>query len=327
MVEVDRFSKYARKELKMLPESNLTDLVNLINEVKTYRSLNEANTSSHIIIPFLYALNWNIHSCSELEHQYTIENGIIDLALKIDGIVKVLIEIKKMDENISKWEHQIRKYAIDRNIYLFILTNGIRWQFYTWLKQGIGFHNFITLDINIDDKIYIAKILYNLLSKERIASDVSRNYISTMVITHSGSSLYSAIEEVWYQMLEEPSPLLCKLVADNVHNSFQISAKAIDVEKIIKDYNHELKKIRGCITPKDKDQQKYPVIEKLRNLILKLYKKKGGDQVVPIREIMPYVFRQMKSSEVNEGLKVLCSIGFCELVGRKIKILDEKAGE
>ena len=66
--------------------------------------------------------------------------------------------------------------------------------------------------------------------------------------------------------------------------------------------------------------------DKLKGVILRLMKKKK-DVIVPIREIMPYVFRQMTTQEVDTAIGVLCGIGFCELVGRKIKVLDEKAGD
>ncbi len=63
----------------------------------------------------------------------------------------------------------------------------------------------------------------------------------------------------------------------------------------------------------------------LRDTILKLSKKKK-DNIVPIREIMPYVYRKMTTQEVEEGINTLCSIGFCKLVGRKIEVLDQKIG-
>ena len=66
-------------------------------------------------------------------------------------------------------------------------------------------------------------------------------------------------------------------------------------------------------------------VDRIRNVILKLQKKKKSD-IIPKREIMPYVFRQMKSEEVDEGIRMLCSLGFCELVGAKVKVLDKSIG-
>jgi hypothetical protein len=66
--------------------------------------------------------------------------------------------------------------------------------------------------------------------------------------------------------------------------------------------------------------------DKMRGVILRLYKKKNKEEI-PIRDIMPYVFRQMTKQEVDAAVEALCSIGFCELVGRKVRVLDEKMGE
>lgn len=66
--------------------------------------------------------------------------------------------------------------------------------------------------------------------------------------------------------------------------------------------------------------------DRVREVILRLVKKKK-DNIVPIREIMPQVYRTIKSTqEINERIEMLCNIGFCELVGRKVRMLDEKAG-
>jgi hypothetical protein len=65
--------------------------------------------------------------------------------------------------------------------------------------------------------------------------------------------------------------------------------------------------------------------EKLKGVILRL-KGKKKDSIIPIRDIMPYVFRQMTTEEVNTAINVLCGIGFCRLVGRKVEVLDENAG-
>jgi len=65
--------------------------------------------------------------------------------------------------------------------------------------------------------------------------------------------------------------------------------------------------------------------DRLRYVILKLKKKKKTDEVAR-RDVMPYVFRQMKGEEFDTALNMLCGLGFCELKGSKIKVLDEKAG-
>jgi hypothetical protein len=138
-------------------DSKLSSFMVLLGEVRHYSALNEANTKSGIIVPILQALQWNVRSPFEVVREYTLDNGTVDYALKIFDEIKVLIEVKKMSENLDKCEYQIKKYAIDKNVYLFILTDGIRWQFYTWLKEGIEIFKFYDLDINTHESQYVAK--------------------------------------------------------------------------------------------------------------------------------------------------------------------------
>jgi len=63
------------------------------------------------------------------------------------------------------YENQIRKYALNKNIYLFILSDGIKWQFYTLLQQGIEIFKFYELDIKNQEPQFVAKELIDLLSK------------------------------------------------------------------------------------------------------------------------------------------------------------------
>jgi hypothetical protein len=65
--------------------------------------------------------------------------------------------------------------------------------------------------------------------------------------------------------------------------------------------------------------------DRIRYVILKLKKKKKSSDISR-RDIMPYVFRQLKGEEVDMAINTLCSLGFCELRGSKVRVLDEKAG-
>lgn len=318
----------------MLPESNLNELVRLINTAKSVSSLHEANTKATIITPILKALNWNVNSHYEVKREYPIEGiGRVDYALNVADDIKVLIEAKAMKEDLNKYEQQIRKYATE-NTPLFILTNGIRWEFYTWLRKGIGIHNFYILDFNIHDKLIIAEELYSILSKESIISTLSCNHIKNIIAKDiSKFSSYAAIDVVLNNILDEPSILLCNMIVAQVYEAFNRTVEYDDVKKIIKDYNEAFKSIRDVIRIGFKSQQDISqlskedrVLNKLKYIILKLKKKKKND-IIPIREIMPYVQRQITSKETNEAINTLCSIGFCELVGRKIKILNQEAEE
>lgn len=87
----------------MFPEDKLRGLVDIINKCNKYYNYDEANTKSAIIIPVLQELNWNVNSPFELVCEYPLETGKVDYALKIVDEIKVLIEVKKMGENLDNY--------------------------------------------------------------------------------------------------------------------------------------------------------------------------------------------------------------------------------
>ena len=305
----------------MFLESNLMDLALILNNAKRYHSIDEANTKSAIIIPILQVLKWNVNSPFEVVCEYTLETGKVDYALKIDDNIKVLIEVKKMDENLSNYESQIRKYAVDKNIYLFVLTNGIRWQFFTWLKEGIGIFKFYDLNIRTYNANDIANELNNILSKKSILLNISSNYIKNIIARDLNKfALYEAITQVWNNILEEPHPLLCNLIIEEVNKSFQQSAKTNDVEKILSDYNIEFKKIRYIITNGIIGKTGDEKLEKLKKNILRLVVLRGTKELT-LREVMIRVSRFMDKKVLNQYLTLLSEIGFIKLDGRKITVI------
>jgi len=146
-------------------DNKFNNLISLLNKIRHYSSLNEAQTKSSIIVPILNELQWNVRSPFEVFSEYTVDTGKVDYALNLIDVVKVLIEVKKIGENLQIYENQIRKYALNKNIYLFILSDGIKWQFYTLLQQGIEIFKFYELDIKNQEPQFVAKELIDLLSK------------------------------------------------------------------------------------------------------------------------------------------------------------------
>lgn len=64
---------------------------------------------------------------------------------------------------------------------------------------------------------------------------------------------------------------------------------------------------------------------KTRMYILKLQAKMGD--TIPIRDVAMRMHHHVANTkELDECIEQLCAIGFCELIGRKIKVLDPKIG-
>jgi hypothetical protein len=168
------------------------------------------------------------------------------------------------------------------------------------------------------------------LSRENIISNRSYEYVRRIIQKDKFKlALYEEIIEVWHKILDEPHVSLCNLIIDIVKMSFGRTPEIHDIKAVLSAYREEFDKIRGTIHINKQPELKpahVQQVDKVINVILRLRKKKNGN-IIPIREIMPYVFRQIKSDKVNVIINELCNIGFCELIGRKVNVLDEKSGE
>ncbi|MCX7597906.1 MAG: hypothetical protein N2512_03425 [Armatimonadetes bacterium] len=91
----------------------------------------EAATISKIIIPVLEKLGWD--NINEIEHQYPVGKGAVDLALVRDGKPHVLVEAKPLGTQFTEAGSEVAQaihYATDEGVEWAVLTDGARWWVY-----------------------------------------------------------------------------------------------------------------------------------------------------------------------------------------------------
>ncbi len=126
------------------------------------------------------------------------------------------------------------------------------------------------------------------------------------------------------QFVQRLAMLSCVSKKDPLATATKPHRLLVDIE----DLNYGQKLVRQC-EENTRNLKVKPihvqVVEKLKLCILKLQKKKGD--VIAIRDITMLVYRTIEKRALDDGIVQLCDIGFCELIGRKIKILNPKAGD
>lgn len=101
------------------------------------QSLNEADTVRRIVKVFEDVLEYD--GMSEISREALIKGKYVDLAIKLDGTTKLLVEVKAAG-TILRDRHidQARAYAADGNIRWVVLTNGTSWSLYhLTFEEGI----------------------------------------------------------------------------------------------------------------------------------------------------------------------------------------------
>lgn len=119
-------------------QSPLSNLCEVLKQVKfaalSYpaQRLNEATTRTVLIDPILQALGWNVSDPSLVELERPITSGTLtgrlDYLLNTDNSDKpIVIEAKKLGEQLEKYFPQIITYACTLKIENLFLTDGLKW--------------------------------------------------------------------------------------------------------------------------------------------------------------------------------------------------------
>jgi predicted type IV restriction endonuclease len=92
-------------------------------------NLNEADTVQRLFKVFEDVLGYD--AMSEISREAAIKDRYVDVALKIDGTVRLLVEAKSAGTTLrAKHIEQAQNYAANSNIRWVLLTNSVDWHLY-----------------------------------------------------------------------------------------------------------------------------------------------------------------------------------------------------
>jgi predicted type IV restriction endonuclease len=112
-------------------------------------NLNEADTVLRLVKFFEDVLSYN--PMTEISREKQVKDKYVDLAIKIDGVVRLLIEAKSAGTTLrDRHIEQAERYASLDNIPWVLLTNGIVWNLYhLTFDEGIDYQKVFSVDLSI----------------------------------------------------------------------------------------------------------------------------------------------------------------------------------
>ncbi|MGO9863197.1 MAG: type I restriction enzyme HsdR N-terminal domain-containing protein [Terriglobales bacterium] len=130
----------------------LKKLIPILRKAKE-DNLNEADTVERIVMVFHDVLGYD--PLTEITREFPIKTKYVDLALKIDGVIKLFVEAKAAGIDLKdKHIEQAKSYAAESNIRWVVLTNGVNWNLYHLFlsdEEGIETEPVFSLDLASDD--------------------------------------------------------------------------------------------------------------------------------------------------------------------------------
>lgn len=101
----------------------------------------EEATKNALVLPFINALGYNVFDPTEVVPEFTADVGIkkgekVDYAIKLEGKIIMLFECKQAGADLSRAHaSQLFRYFTVTDARVGVLTNGIRYQFFSDLEQ------------------------------------------------------------------------------------------------------------------------------------------------------------------------------------------------
>lgn len=130
-------------------------------------NLNEADTSRRVVKVFEEVLGYD--AMTEITSEKQIKEKYVDIAIKIDGTIRLLIETKAAGTTLrDRHIEQAERYAAEGNIRWVLLTNGIVWNLYHLsFGEGIEYEHVFSLNL-ASDSFDPASGLLGLLHRQSI---------------------------------------------------------------------------------------------------------------------------------------------------------------
>ncbi len=163
------------------------------------QGVNEAETSLRIGKFFEDALGYDIFT--EVSKEHTIKDRFVDYAIKLNGKVAFLVEVKQAGIELrEKHIEQASNYAANGGISWVVLTNGKYWQLYH-LTFDEGIQSDLIWSIDIEDDIKDVSSKLSLLHKKEILKNEHEKYFAKVKTLAPKSIIQAIFQENTLRMI------------------------------------------------------------------------------------------------------------------------------
>lgn len=250
-------------------KNNLNKIQKVIEQAKI-RDINEADTV--VIVADILSDIFGYDKYTEITREYAIKNTYCDLAIKVDGVLKFLIEVKSIGTTLSeKHYQQTLDYGANNGTEWIVLTNGLVWRIYK-VKFEKPIHTdlvceFILTDLKLKNQNDIDKLF--ILCKEGLKKNaideftqhkmvVNKYYIGAIIQSDSILDLIrKELKKIDTLLKVENDEIKILIINDVIKRELLESPEALDATdkytKLLKKL--EKKKIKAKSSDKPNEEE------------------------------------------------------------------------
>lgn len=200
---------------------------NLINKKRSVTT--EETTKISLILPFFRILGYDTENPDEVKAEYACDVGVktsekVDLAILIDGEVKMLVECKSVRTKLnSSHLNQLLRYYSVSDCKIAVLTNGVEYWFFTdSVNAGrMDLQPFLIVDV-VNDDLAILEIF----SRERFSEDRILGFVEEL-------KYRTAIREALLSEFAYPSDEFVAFIAKQVYSGKLMPDKRRKFKRLI----------------------------------------------------------------------------------------------
>ncbi len=188
---------------------------------------NEETAKFRILAPVLECLSWS-PSGQEVLWEHPVGGkkggGKVDIALRAEGRIWALVEVKAPGANLNQHVEQVLGYAFYEGVDICALSDGLQWWLY--LPREPGSHEerrFSVLHLGEDPVDQICDDLNAFLGRESLMTGQAvRQAKQVRRALREAAQLEKEMPAIWQRMLDKPDDELVELIGQRVYDKLRL---------------------------------------------------------------------------------------------------------
>jgi len=202
---------------------------------KKMQSLDEASAKQAVALRLLSLLGWDIFNVEEVYPDFSSDAFTVSYALRIDGISKLILDVKRPGENPDELHKQLVAFAGREGIELVAHTDGARWWFYlASVKGSLAQKRCHVCDLLEQKPEDMAADLITFLSREKILSGEYLDSAKAAYQKHKRKMAADVLPDAWNRVLTGPNKILVEILSDATEKICGYKAEPEMVEEFIR---------------------------------------------------------------------------------------------
>ena len=212
-------------------QKQIQSFINDLKSNERLSSFDEASTKQAVVLRMLSLLGWDIFNVEEVYPDYAVNSSHVSYVLRIGGINKVFIEVKKISEKLDNYQKKFVTLAAGEETGFAVLTNGITWWFYLTSSAGNWQHKwFYSADFFKQEPDTFVSQLIDLLSMNKVSDGQALKTAKNLFRDKNQKIAADFLPKAWNQIISQPNKIFIELLSLQTEKlcGYKVDIKSIE---------------------------------------------------------------------------------------------------